>query len=396
MRTIRLLPGSLGLPLVLVWVLLPPVAAAQIARLPHADTSRGNYFGAAVAIDGNRILVGAHGETSCDVNGGAAYVFERQSPTGLWKKTARLMPADCRRDLSFGRAVALSGDFALIASTSEFLATVRSNAVYAFERDSAGVWVQAERLVTQLEEEEGPAGAAVDLDGDRALITTWGDPARSRHHGSAYVFERDSGKWKQAARITGGSRAGVFGGGGALAGDVMIVTGSTYFRNRPGYAYILGLGPDGSWEQTQQIANLDDFFISVDMEERHLIIGESRDGPGKSGLATIHVRDSTGFWKQSATLRPRAPYRDGSFGTEVAIAADRALVAGYDEQLRLNYNVHRVVYVFGLETGTWTYRSIIDLGEAAFGTALDLDGRVAVIGAASGDIPGAAYVVHLH
>lgn len=396
MRTMRLLTGSLGLTLVLVWMLVPRLATAQIASLPHADTSRGNYFGAAVAIDGSRILVGAHGETSCDVNGGAAYVFERQSPAGLWKKTARLVPTDCRRDLSFGRAVALSGDFALIASTSEFFATVRSNAVYVFERDSAGVWEQAERLVLKSEEEEGPAGAAVDLDGDRALITTWGDPARSRHHGSAYVFERDSGEWKQAARITGGRRAGVFGGGGALAGDAMIVTGSTYFRNRPGFAYIFGLRPDGSWQQTQQIADLDDFFISVDMQERHLIIGESRDGPGKSGVAAIHVRDSTGFWKQSAMLKPPAPYRDGSFGTEVAIAADRALVVGYDEQLRLNYNVHRVVYVFGLEAETWTYRSIIDLGEAAFGTALDLHGRVAVIGAASGDVPGAAYVVHLH
>ena len=61
MRTMRLLTGSLGLTLVLVWMLVPRLASAQIASLPHADTSRGNYFGAAVAIDGNRILVGAHG-----------------------------------------------------------------------------------------------------------------------------------------------------------------------------------------------------------------------------------------------------------------------------------------------------------------------------------------------
>ncbi len=398
MSLLRPFHGSLGTVAALLCAIGPPIATAQIDRLPHADTSRGNYFGAAVAIDGNRILVGAHGESSCAANGGATYVFERDSPTGSWNRAARLVPADCRSNLSFGRAVALSGDRALIASTSEFFATVRGNAVYVFERDSAGVWVQTERLVPSSDAEEGPAGAAVDLDGTRALITTWGDPARPDRHGSAYVYERDGGKWEQVARITGESRAGVFGGAGALAGDMMIVTGSTYFQNRPGFAYIFRLDPDGSWHQTQRIADLDDFFISVDIEERHLIIGESRDGPANSGLATVHVRDSTGFWGMAATLEPPSPYRDGGFGTEVAIGADRALVVGYDEQLRLQYNVHRVVYVYGLDpdTGTWTYRSIIDLGEAAFGTALDLDGRLAVIGAASGEIAGAAYVVHLH
>ncbi len=382
----------------LALLVVHPAALAQIDRLPHADTSRGNYFGAAVAIHGDRILVGAHGESSCGANSGAAYVFERETAAGTWRKVARLLPEDCRSGLYFGRAVALSEDRALIASTSEYFADIEGNAAYVFERDSAGAWHESARLVTRSEASEGPAGAAVGLDGDRALITTWGDPARRHHPGAAYVFERASRHWTEAARISGGGRAGVFGGAAALAADVLAIASSTYFENRPGSVYIFERAQDGTWPEAERIADVDDFFISVDMSETHLLLGESRAGPGRSGLATLYARDSTGVWQLAATLSPPTPYRDGGFGTEVALSTDRALVAGYDEQLRLNYNVDRVVYVYAQEpeTGAWSYRSIIDLGTVAFGSSLDLEGRIAVIGAASGGVPGAAYVVHLH
>ena len=45
----------------------------QIYRLPVADTSKANFFGAAVAIDQNRILIGSTGSDSCGANSGAAH-----------------------------------------------------------------------------------------------------------------------------------------------------------------------------------------------------------------------------------------------------------------------------------------------------------------------------------
>ena len=367
-------------------------AHAQIDRLPHADTTRGNYFGGAVAIDGTRILVGAHGEGSC----GAAYIYEQQESTQAWGRVARLVPGDCHDGLYFGRTVALSEDRALIASSAEYFANVTDNVAYVFERDSSGHWSETARLIPGTDQEEGPAGAAVGLSGNLAMVSTWGDPTHGQFSGAAYIYEWRADDWILAARLDGTGRRGVFGGAGALGPNTVVVGSSTYFENRPGFVYLFERDSSGNWQQRLEVTDVDDFFVSVDLAANNLLIGETRDGSRKSGIATVYVRDSTSTWQHAATLHPPSPYKGGSFGTEVAISTDRALVAGYDEQLRLRYNVHRVVYVYALDEGKWVYKSIIDVGAADFGSALDVDGRIAVIGAASGEAPGAAYVVHLH
>ena len=376
-------------------------AYAQIDKLPHPDTTSGNFFGVAVSIDGARALVGASSEDTCDTNAGAAYIFEHDAAANRWEEVAQLMPDDCLGGLFFGRSVSLSGDRALVAAANEFFAANRSNAAYVFERDSTGVWNQTAKLTIDSEEEEGPFGASVSLDGKRALVTTWGDTSDGRFGGAAYIFERnaETGRWTKTARLTGsgGLRAGIFGGAAALDGDRAVVSASSYFRDSPGSIYIFERDADGHWNEAAHFGDIDDFFISIDLEEDRVLVGESKDGRRKAGAATLYARNPDGTWRLASTLRPPTPYDHGGFGSEVSLAGNRALVAGYDEQLRLDYNIDRVVYVYAYdaETNAWTYRNIVDIGKVAFGTAVDLDGMVALIGDASESEPGAAYVVRL-
>ena len=178
-------------------------ARAQIDKLPHPDTTSGNFFGVAVSIDGDRALVGASSEDTCDEFAGAAYLFERHTDTGRWTEAARLVPDDCQAGLYFGRSVSLSGDRALVAAANVIQASKRPNAAYIFERDSTGTWTQTARLTADTEEEEGPFAASVSLDGDRALVTTWGDPSDGKYSGAAYIYERDTttGRWVKAAHL---------------------------------------------------------------------------------------------------------------------------------------------------------------------------------------------------
>ncbi len=376
-------------------------AQAQIDKLPHPDTTSGNFFGVAVSINGHRALVGASSEDTCDTNAGAAYIFEQDTTTGSWAEVARLMPDDCLGGLFFGRSVSLSGDRALVASANEFFASNRSNAAYVFERDSTGTWAQTAKLTIDTEAEEGPFGASVSLDGTRALVTTWGDTSDGRFSGAAYIFERDAktGRWVKVARLTGseGLRTGVFGGAAALDGDRAVVSSSAYFRESPGSIYIFERDAGGNWFEAARFGNIDDFFISVDIEGDRVLVGESKDGRRKAGAATLYTRDEDGTWRLASTLRPPTPYDHGGFGSEISLAGNRALVAGYDEQLRLDYNIDRVVYIYEYEpeTNSWSYQNIVDIGKVAFGTSVDLDGTVALIGDASESEPGAAYVVQL-
>ena len=76
----------------------------------------------------------------------------------------------------------------------------------------------------------------------------------------------------------------------------------------------------------------------------------------------------------------------------MALHRDRALVVGYDEQLRMDFNVDRVVYVYARHDGTWHYQGILDIGESAFGSSIDLYEKTALIGAAG---VGEAYVIRI-
>lgn len=375
-------------------------ALAQLDELPHADTTRGNYFGVSVSLDGTRALVGASGEHSCAPNAGAAYVYEYDDTVDRWRETARLVPGDCEENLFFGRQVALSGDRVLIAANAEYFAAVRTNAAYVFDRDSTGSWQESARLTVNAPTEEGPLGASVSLEDDRALVTTWGDVANGRYGGAAYVFDYDpaSGRWTQSARLSGPLHFGIFGADAALSGDRLVVASSSYFLPGVGYFYVFERTAAGEWRQAARFGSIDDFFISLDIDGDRILVGESKEHRSNIGTATLYTRDSTGTWRHTGALQPPVPYKQGGFGSEVSLSDDRAIVAGYDEQLRLDINVDRVVYIFGYdaERDEWTYRSIVDIGTVAFGAALDLDNNVALIGAASEHEAGAAYIVKLH
>lgn len=377
---------------------------AQIFKLPLPDTTTGNFFGVDVAIDGRRALIGASGEPSCGANSGAAYLYE-QGADDRWHLTARLQASDCTAESFFGRAVALSGRHALVTAYRPFFGTVRPNAVYIFEQDPAtGKWQETARLTVRSTDAEGSFGLAAALDGDRALVTTSGDTDRGRFGGAAYVFERDptTGKWRQAARLTGNGNVkdGVFGTSCALAGDRAIVTASTYGANRPGSVYVFEYNSErGTWSQTAHLRNIRDYFIPVDLDGDRLLVGQSKGGSGQSGLATLYERDIvTGQWRLADTLQSGFPYKKGAFGSAVSLQGDRALVVGYDEQLSLNFNVDRVVYVFAFnpDARRWEQQRILDVGDVWFGSSVDLDQNVALIGQASEQAPGRAYIVSLN
>ena len=288
---------------------------------------------------------------------------------------------------------------------------------YVFERSAAtGQWEETARLTVAPGRSEGTFAASVALDGRRALVTARGallpstEQATARSApsagatGAAYVFEQHprTGRWHRVARLTphrpDPRRA--FGGACALDGDRLVVTASPYFADVPGAVYLFKKEPgsDGrGWEQAARLEGFDDFSISVALEGERLLVGEGRAGDEREGAAVLFERTAAGGWAKRAHLRPRTPYREGAFGTAVSLGSGRALVTGYDEQLGLDFNIDRVVYVFERRgDGRWLQRQILDVGDVSFGTAIDHQGESALVGHVSpGRDPGAAYVIGL-
>ena len=373
---------------------------AQIEELPRPARADTASFGVSVAIDDSLAAVGASGESGCGVNAGAVYLYKRTAARiHAWRQVARLVPRDCRANMFFGETVALDEGRVLVGASSEYFAEEESNAAYVFARDSTGAWRQTARLTGETGRPEGLFAAGLDLDGDRAAVSTSGS-LDGAYGGAVYLFERDtaSGEWRRQARLTSPRRVedGVMGHEVVLDEDHLAVAASTFFRRTPGSVFIFRRDPStGAWHPAAHLSDIDAFFIALALDGSTLAVGEDRAGEDGGGRVTLYSEQADGTWVETAALRPSIPYESGAFGAAVSIQGNRLLASGYDEQLGKDFNIDRVVYAFERTDGTWRERPIIDVGDVAFGAAMDQDDGVALISSVSATRMGTVYVIRL-
>lgn len=99
----------------------------------------GDRFGAAVAIDGTRVVVGAPGTDFIGTDTGAAFVFLRTNTT--WADHQDLYPATTDTFGSFGSAVAILGTEVVVGAPSGTGTTSGSGFIEEFRNSTAGTLV---------------------------------------------------------------------------------------------------------------------------------------------------------------------------------------------------------------------------------------------------------------
>ena len=195
----------------------------QTQKLVADDGIGGDDFGNAVALDGERALIGAFYGSGTVGQSGAAYVFEGSGSS--WKQTAKLVPDDGALFDSFGSAVALAGDSALVGS---LYAQIGDNsgqgAVYAFDL-AAGHWSQTQKLVPSDGAASDALGNAIARDGDRVLV---GANAANGYVGAAYLFARSDTGWGELGKLVASD--GVSGDG---LGYTVALSGNTALAGAP-------------------------------------------------------------------------------------------------------------------------------------------------------------------
>jgi hypothetical protein len=303
----------------------------QQAELTADDGAPGDNFGSSVALSGDTVLVGAvTAAVGANASQGAVYVFTRSGTD--WTQQAKLTAPDGAAGDAFGAGVALSGDLAIVgAPNGEVGSHAQQGAAYVFALGGGGWTLQA-----KLSASDGAAfdsfGSAVALSEDTALVGANGDTVGAHtQQGSAYVFTRSGVFWTQQAKLTAsdGATEDFFGGSVALSGDTALV-GANH-----GFAYTF-FRSGTTWTQQSKLtvpgSSPDDAFaISVALSGDTALIGQPNEDGG-AGSAYVFTR-SNATWTQQARLVATP----GNLGVSVALSGDAALVGapGTDFGLRI-------------------------------------------------------------
>jgi hypothetical protein len=170
----------------------------QQAKFVVNETASLDHFGAAVAIDGDTAIVGAHGRDEVGIDSGAAYIFVRSGTA--WTQQAKLIPDDGVEDDFFGFSVSISGDTAVVGAHGNDAVGIDSGAAYIFVR-SGTTWTQQAKLTAGDAAIGDEFGYAVDINNADVIVGAWKDDHAGVDSGSAYVFVSTRLGWIQQAKL---------------------------------------------------------------------------------------------------------------------------------------------------------------------------------------------------
>ncbi len=285
-------------------------------RLTAVDTSRMDDFGRALAVSGNRLLVGAPRKHD---GAGSVHVFARSDAAGAWRLSEVLSAPDGGQ---FGSALALTGDAALIAAPR-----LDGGVVYDY-RQQGTTW----RAVTSLHAPGAEGfGSAIAVDGDWMLV---GAPASDSAAGRAYFVRRGADDaWGAPSRVR---LPAVVAPGGARVGSAVLLQGERAYIGAPGASvvYVLERDAGNNWNPLGELRPFDvsrnsGFGSAIAVVDGELWVGAPSTQRG-NGRVYRFVPDGDGAWSMAA--RFDADSADGTawpfgFGYAIAAAGDEAVVS---------------------------------------------------------------------
>lgn len=232
----------------------------EVAKLLPDDSAEDRSFGNAVDVSGDTAVVGAYKDNTHGTHSGAAYVFVRnEGGADGWSQVAKLTASDAAERACFGYDVAISGDTIVIGAYGNNSFT---GAFYIFERNQGGIdnWGQVQRLTGASTGDY--FGEFVDISNDTIVA---GAPMKDSMAGAAYVFERNTGgedNWGQVTELvptTPADSDARFGWSVAISGGTVVVGAYYDGTYSPGSAYIFGRNQGGAdnWGEVQKIAGQD-------------------------------------------------------------------------------------------------------------------------------------------
>lgn len=365
---------------------------AQLHRLANPNPSRESYFGWAIAVSGNRVVVGAPEDDTGSNDAGIAYVYDLTSATPAVPILTIENPHPGQND-TFGWSVAIDGDLVVIGVPEGDSGQLDAGCAYVFDVDSA-------TPATPILKFDNPSpggenfGVSVAVSGSRIVVgaapdDAGGDACR------AYVYETSSGTPTVPSVILADGTPTTndhFGVLVDIAGSIVVVAApqeDTGAQNAGScYAFdVAGASPTVPIVTIHNPAPAlnDNFGSAISLDGSKLVVGSYLDDQGGTDCGRVHVFNLSSGTPTTPTLvidNP-TPANNDFFGRSVAISGSR-LVAGAPGD-NTGASDAGSAYVHDLNSGTpavaaYSINTPSPSSDEEFGTAVAISGTMVVVG----------------
>lgn len=324
-------------------------------ELGLADAQTMDYFGHALALDGDRLLVGVPQLDSA--RPGKAVIYRRSS--GVWSEEQRLIGNNAYQYASFGSSVALDQNTALIGAPYDSDRASWAGAAHVFVL-SGSTWTQQAKLTLDIGAASDRFGGSVSLRGSIGLVGAAFRDDNGADSGAAYLFRRDGTTWTRIQRLTPSDAAAtqLFGSAVHLSDDLLIVgaTSHSELGSNAGAAYVFRRN-GSTWEQEARLL-ASDGSVSDRFGSKVWIGGDlaavSAPYAGETGSesgAVYLFRHTGGGWSQEAKLVPHDPGNAEHFGASLGVFND-VIAVGAPEDTEAG-PLAGALYLYHFSGTTW-------------------------------------------
>jgi hypothetical protein len=362
-----------------------PAAAPLSAQCATAvlSTPGNTDFGAAVAMDGDRALVGEPSGAFA----GAAWLVERGPWT--WHHAAEFLPQPgTAGNARFGAAVALAGEHAAVGAPGEAGA---AGAVYLFRNTSAG-WELQSRLLAPDAAPGAEFGTALVLDGQRLAVGAPQDDQAGNNAGAVYLYGFGPTGWQPEGKLLGADALPGDGLGGSIALEEDLLAAGSRAK---GLIWVYEHGPEGFLPETVlAVPGAGMLGQSLSLHAGRLLAGAPSTSATGVQSGAAHLFERTGdAWGLATVFVPPEPLIFARYGAQVRLGDALAVISAPAAK-----SAKGALYTYRWQAGAWVagpvFQGLTGPEHAGLGSAFDVSGDVLVAGATmSFGPPGVAYVL---
>ncbi len=317
-----------------------------VRSIPNPSPASGDRFGEAVALSGNTLVVGTKYDDSTGSDSGQAAIFDVL--TGQLVSVIH-NPSPAPFDY-FGAAVAIEGDTVVVAAQLDDVAgAMNAGSAYVYRAQDG---VMLHELIRPVSNASDQFGSSLAISNNRIVVGVPRTDVGAVDAGSVEVFAADTGAFERSIANPTPVSFEFFGQDVDVSNDTLVV--GVYSENagavNSGAAYLYDV-TTGTLAET--IVNptpslADNFGFAVAIDGETVVVGAYRDNTGANDAGSVYQYNAT-TGSLERTISNPAPHEFDYFGAAVDVAGGGMVAGAYWDDTQVQDE--GAVYFFDTTTG---------------------------------------------